>query len=257
MKGKWGIVVIIGGMVFWSCKPPVELNAPTGLKVEGEELKIKLTWNAVEKCEGYKVYLEGEEIAKVSETKWEGTPKKLGDFCVSAYKGDKESEKSNTVSTKLEVGEGAKIYERSCKGLSACGWDENTGKITFYSVHPDSPKAQIDVYLDDFIAGSTDPDSMELVNPQELDPKLRKTGILATDKDFDAIITAPGPNNYNNRELAVKDTCYILSLSRNGDDYYVKLKITGKGNDSDGDFITFKYGIQLIKNYRRLGDESE
>jgi hypothetical protein len=251
------MIVIIGGMAFWGCKKPVDLDAPTGLKIEeAKGLKITLTWNAVEGCEGYKVYLDGKEIAEVKETKWEGEPKELGDFCVSAYKGEDESEKSNTVSTKLETGDGIKIYERSAKGKSGCGWNEKDGKVTLYSVHPDSPRAQIDIYLDDFIANSTDPDSMCLAEPRLLDPKLRKTGVLKVDTDFDSTVIAP-ESGYFNRELVKKDACYILSLSRNGDDYYVKLNITAQGNDADGDYIVFKYGIQLVKNYHRLGDESK
>jgi hypothetical protein len=237
-----GLILILG------CgEPPWDPGAPSNLTITGDGLKVTLSWTGVSDAEGYNIYFRGVKIATSTTTSWTGTPDSLGNFYVTAYKGDKETSASNTVTTELVFSTtDVTIYERSSAGLSGVGWD-SLGKATLYSVAPTSDRRKIDVYLEDFAPGVTQ-QPFYIARALQLDTtdtSLRNTGIFLHTGTFDKITEAPAPNNYTNYERA--DTKpYIIYTD---DDYFLKIDVSSVGDSS----ITFKYGFQKVKNYRRLG----
>ncbi len=230
---------------------PTKLAPPTNLTIAvagADSLSLTLTWDAsADTVDGYLVYFEDDVIDTVTATKsltYTDTPTSLGDYKVTAYKGNKESDPTSKVSSQLVevINQGPVYIVPSPLGPSGYGWaSDGTGST--YSLGTVDNRQNTDKV--DFVFDS----DTTLTNPHTFDADFEHvTGIAYNDTwTYDNLTEAPSSGFMAFKDVVDGGT-YILWIHGK---YYVKIKIT-VGTESGWPKTTFKYGFQKIAGFRRL-----
>jgi hypothetical protein len=166
---------------------------------------------------------------------------------VSSYQGNDESSgKSNTVSTNVVNNDTSpdSIFEFLSSNQSAYGWmDDGTGRV--YSASS-SKIDSIDLYMDTGFRFRNPSDTMET-----LGTGYHTTGIFPTGGNvYDTLSVAP-TTGYFNWENPVQNQTYVLWI-RQGT-FYAKIHAITVGGTAPNRYVKFKYTIQPVKGFRRLG----
>lgn len=161
-----GILVVT--LVFIGCEQVIEPSAPRNLKLVGTDngLKVKLTWDApIEAIDGYYIYFKPAGSDTWQKTKLTGTAttythdpnKKTGDYKVTAYKGDKESDPTAIKTTIPKETPNIILNELNAAGNSGLGFSLTDGSAFSWSMVAPDAADKVDFYLTDFTAGSPGP----------------------------------------------------------------------------------------------------
>lgn len=170
MKGKFFFLVFVlfaVSLFFINCPEVTAPSAPSNLKLVGTDngLKVKLTWDApTEATDGYYVYFKPVGSDTWQKTKLTGSTttsyvhdpnKKTGDYKVTAYKGDKESDPTAIKTTIPKETQNITLNELNATGNSGLGFDLTDGSAFTYSMVATDAANKVDFYLTDFQSGAS------------------------------------------------------------------------------------------------------
>lgn len=239
---------LVGG--FYGCKDnpedPDTVSAPTNLTIVvagGDSLSLKLTWDAsTDDVDGYFVYFNDDLLDTVDVCEYTHQPTELGDYEVTAYIGDTESNAAEASSNLIPAtNEGPVYIAFSAGGPSGYGWASD-GSGSTYSVGVAGNRQNTDKV--DFVL---DIDST-LTDPETFDTDFtHSTGIQLSGTAYDNLATAPSTGYVTYTDIIDGGTFVMWIQGK----YYAKIKVT-TGTIGGDLTMTFNYGFQKIQGFRRL-----
>lgn len=238
--------VIIGVLVLAGCEglgpntPNVTATALTDETNDG--MVLRLEWTAVEDADGYKIYVDGSEVADITETSYDiDTPCKIIE--VTAYNSAGESTPATIDLTPVKS-EQVDVWGRSDPDPdhpSGFGFSSDGNAVT-YAIGDADNYPYIDFYIDDVAF-----DEPNLVSPYDDNSVVNnsKGNVLAEGSASDN--AAPSTGSYYSRLPLEQNGVYWLWLDPTNDglttdDHFVKMYVTGY-DQSTGRF-TFKFYYQ-------------
>ncbi|MCX7785239.1 MAG: fibronectin type III domain-containing protein, partial [candidate division WOR-3 bacterium] len=149
-------VIFILFLFFVNCEKVTAPSAPTNLKLVGTDngLKVKLTWDApTEATDGYYVYFKAAGSDTWQRIKLTGSTttsyihdpnKKTGDYKVTAYKGDEESDPTAIKTTIPKETPNITLNELNAAGNSGLGFTVTDGSAFTYSMTATDAASKVD-----------------------------------------------------------------------------------------------------------------
>ncbi len=272
MKRLIGISTLLLGIVLWSsCTKEifvVPLPAPQNLRIVGSANNgtgIVLAWDHVADAYSYNVYYYDSLLANTVQAQFT-VDSLIGVFSVAAVDQDgNEGDRSQSVSNFAVTGSGT-LYERSDTQsghntafywtTEGMGQDVPLGDSTYWPI--------IDLYIDDFTAGTVVPTRIHFVGPtyDRFDPQglgfnadttwLGGPQLQASDW-FPSPITlqefVPDDDPANPHNGINPGEYYYAEVPVNGEIHYVMIKVTDVTSDGRVDFT---YNFQPIPGFRGL-----
>lgn len=227
---KWlllltGIVAVVALMA--GCGGPGPASAPSVEYVAIQEgARLRLSWSAVEDAEGYKIYVDGVEVADITALSYDvaGPAKRVG---VSAY-GSGEETNQWTLDVSPEVTENLVVYGRSDPDPnhpSGFGFATD-GTAVAYALSDTTNWPRLDFFLEDVA-----PTPLSLWSPHHRNYNTKENASLeATTTDFDALDIADS-GVYGTQTVLSENAVYSLWVDPNAngwdatDDHFGKVKI--------------------------------
>lgn len=135
----------------------IALSTPSNFAISAatDEVSVVLDWDpnpADDEVDGYIIYFDGTALdTTTNETYTHDNPGVTGDYDVTAYQGDEESDPSTTLSTTPIIDTGSEVAEIGVPDEeSGYGWNTNTGQGTKYSMVNADYAGSIDFYFTDW-----------------------------------------------------------------------------------------------------------
>jgi len=194
-----------GGLV----PPSPNVTAQALVDEENDGEVLRLTWTAVTEADGYKIYVDGEEVADITETSYDiNTPCKIIE--VTAYNSAGESDPATIDLTPVKS-EG-EVYNRSVPELeNPSGFGFNTdGEVVTYAIGNEENYPYIDFYIDD--VAFTSP---TLVSPWDDNSVVEndKGNAVAEGSETENVAPATGVGKYESRMELAEGGVYWLWLA--------------------------------------------
>ena len=143
-------------LVLVGCDGEVTLSAPENITITAttDGLGVILDWDEVtDEIDGYYVYFETAAIGTVTTAGYtDASPSGTGDYYVTAYLGEDESDPSTTVTTTPVHTATVTIYELEASGNAGYGWDlagDMTGST--YSMADAANDVLVDFYISNWV----------------------------------------------------------------------------------------------------------
>jgi len=207
------LIAIVG------CGDDVTLVAPGNFTISAgiNELDVVLDWDEVtEEIDGYIIYFNGAAADTVTTAGYTHLdPQVSGEYYVTAYSGEDESDPSATASTVPVIDDNVELAEIGASGESGYGWNTTSGQGTEYSMNDATYATSIDLYFTDFAigyAGAYNIASPHLVLTDDGAVWLhgtsgwRTTGFLQLAEDFDVVTVVPTTGYFTYEEIAGNTT---------------------------------------------------
>jgi len=162
-------------LVLVGCDGEVTLTAPENVTIAAgtNGLDVVLDWDEVtDEIDGYIVYFETAAIGTVTTAGYtDASPTETGDFYITAYLGEDESDPSTTVTTTPVNTPAVTIYELEADGNAGYGWNlAGDMKGSTYSMTDGSNDVLVDFYVTNFIddpVGGPWPLNYNIASPTE------------------------------------------------------------------------------------------
>ncbi len=272
MKRLYGVILAGFAMVLWSsCTKEIlvtPLPAPQNLQISGSTnngVGIILTWDHVADAYSYNVYYYDSLLGNTVSTQFT-VDSLIGLFTVAAVDQDgNEGDRAQPVSNFAVTGSGT-LYERSDTQSGhntafywtsdGMGQDVPLGDSTYWPI--------IDLYIDDFTAGTVVPTLIHFVSPtyDRFDPQglgfnadttwlggpqLQPSDWFPSPITLQEFIPDDDPANPANG--INPGEYYFAEVPINGAVHYVMIKVTNVSSDGKVDFA---YWFQPIPGFRGL-----
>ncbi len=267
------ILMVVAGVAFFAgCPAPVtNIEPPASLSISADNTgtRVVLTWEAspTEDIDGYIVYfkpINGTfapiDTLEATETQYEVDPQgTAGEYHVTAYKGDNESDPTDNVSTIPYHTAAVEVYELNGAGSSGYGWDRTTGSGSAYPMSQASSADNVDFYITNFAAGYTvvpyylaSPDVSQASSDSSIVPSAnwRVNGIKhVTNEEANSVLPAAG--NYVNYEELIGNSYYGVHTE---DGYFGLVYTNGVPNTSNGT-QNIETWFQLVQGLRLINHQ--
>jgi len=245
-------------VLFTGCEEGLGPETPKNLAIQAAEdgASVKLTWDAVEDVDGYIVYFNDAVLDTTTSTEYtHSNPEATGDYAVSSYRGDEESDKSSTVSDKPQITPTVDVYEIGVPDQnSGFGWSTLTGEGTTYSMADASHAGEIDLYFTNWAVGYAG--NYDIASPSEVlndagaswlagTSGWRTTGIVKLTEGFDDVKTLPSTGYENYQENIVQGGAYGVFTQ---DGYYGMVEI--KSVSPENGLVELRTAFQKVKGLR-------
>ncbi len=212
------LLIIVG------CGEDVVVSAPGNFVISAaaDEISVVLDWDpnpSDEEVDGYIIYFNSVAVDTTeNETYTHTDPQESGDYYVTAYKGEDESDPSTTQTTIPVIDDNVELAEIGATGESGYGWNTTSGQGTEYSMADATYAGSIDLYFTDFATGYAG--TYNIASPDLVlsDPGAswlagtsgwRLTGFDPLPDDFDDVTVVP-LSGYVNYEEIVGNTTYAV-----------------------------------------------
>jgi hypothetical protein len=195
------LLIIVG------CGEDVVISAPGNFVISAaaDEISVVLDWDpnpSDEEVDGYIIYFNSVAADTTeNETYTHTDPMETGDYYVTAYKGEDESDPSTTQTTTPVVATGVALDELNGANESGYGWNTTTGQGAIYSMIDDTHAAVIDFYFTDWAAGFAGAYGLYSPDLAPTDPGApagivgtsgwKLTGFIGLADNFDDVTTLP------------------------------------------------------------------
>jgi hypothetical protein len=189
------------------CGEEAAITAPANFVISAaaDEISVVLDWDpnpTDEEVDGYIVYFNDVVLDTTDlETYTHTDPQETGEYYVTAYAGDEESDPSETESTVPVVATNVILAELNAAGESGYGWNTTTGQGAVYSMIDDTHAAVIDLYFTNWATGFSGAYDLRSPDLAPDDPGApagivgtsgwKLTGFIAVADDFDDVTTLP------------------------------------------------------------------
>jgi hypothetical protein len=277
--GIAGVLIFIVAMSAFSgcCKNPepcpepgpqpiTNIEPPASLSISADNTgsRVILTWepSPTEDIDGYIIYfkpLNGSfspiDTVEATETWCEVNPNGVsGDYHVTAYKCENESDPTEDVSTIPYHTASTILYELNASGDNGYGWDRISGQGNTYPMSQATSAEFVDFYLTNFAAGYAflpyylaSPDVSQQAHDSTIVPSAswKVNGILTvTNEQANSILPAAG--NYVTYEELTGNTYYGVHTQ---DNYYGVIYTNGMPNTQNGT-QSIETWFQLVNGLR-------
>ncbi len=266
------LTVVVGLLIFAGCPEPItNIEPPASISISADNTgtRVILTWEAspTEDIDGYIIYfkpLNGSfspiDTVAATETQYEVDPNGVsGDYHITAYKGDTESDPTNDVSTIPYHTAPTDLYELNGSGSSGYGWDRTSGQGNTYPMSQASSADFVDFYLTNFALGYStlpyylaSPDVSQTCDDSTIVPSAswRVNGIKGvTQEEANSLLPAAG--NYVNYEELIGQAYYGVHTA---DNYYGVIYTNGAPNTQDGT-QSVETWFQLVSGLRLVNHQ--
>ncbi len=248
-----GFVFVLGFLAGCGEEGPVAPpEPPTNLTiaVTGDSLSVVLDWDPspTADIDGYRVYVSAGDTTLVyevteSEITIEDAP--IADYYVVAYKGDVESDPSNTVTTiPVEEEDVGPVYNWRASGPSGFRWNEDGSYDIISMTAEDTVLATIDFYID----------TLDFMNsPDIYNTEWKTTGIMASETAYDNLAQVPAGDFL--KEVQIQEGTFVFKLNVGTDNvHFVKMEITEYQSTGDYSehYIKFRYAYQLVPGFKKF-----
>jgi len=266
------LIVIVGvAALFVGCPPSEEvIEPPSNLTISADNTgtMVELRWDAspTEDIDGYIVYfkpINGDfnPVDTVNVTNYTHNPNGLaGEYQVTAYKDDNESDPTETVSSVPVANDVVTVYELNGAGSAGYGWDRTSGAGATYPMAQAASAASVDFYITNFTAG-VDVLPYYIASPDVArqsaydativpDAPWRVNGIKQVD-GITANSVLPQAGEYLNFEQLIGNVYFGVHTE---DNYYGLIYTEGTPNTTEGtqDIRTW---FQLVQGLRIINHE--
>lgn len=240
------------------CPEGIGPETPTNLAIQSAEdgASVKLTWDAVEDVDGYIIYFNDTVLDTTKNTEYtHSNPEATGEYAVSSYIGDEESDKSASVSDKPKITPTVQVYEIGVPNQnSGFGWSTLTGEGTTYSMADASHAGEIDLYFTNWAVGYAG--NYDIASPSEVlndagaswlagTSGWRTTGIVELTEKFDDVKTLPSSGYDNYQTNIVQGGAYGVFTQ---DGYYGMVEI--KSVSPTNGLVEIRTAFQKVKGLR-------
>lgn len=210
-------------MVLIGCEGEVTLVAPENFAISAgsNEVDVVLDWDEVtEEIDGYIIYFNSAAADTVATAGYTHVdPQETGDYYVTAYSGEDESDPTTTQTTEPTVNTNIELYEIGVPNEeSGYGWSTTSGQGTIYSMADATNAAAIDLYFTDFATGYAG--TYNIASPTETQNDAgaawlhgtsgwRTSGFLELAENFDDVTTVP-TTGYSNFDDIAQNFTYAV-----------------------------------------------
>ncbi len=243
-------------LLFTSCGEEAAISVPGNftLTAAADEISVVLDWDpnpSEEEVDGYYIYFDGAVLdSTTNETYTHTDPQASGDYYVTAYAGEDESDPSTTLTTIPTVNTNVQIAEIGVPGEdSGFGWNISTGQGASYSMADASNAGSIDFYFTDWATGyggtyevdspsrvPTDPGASHLVGTTGW----KVTGFQALTVGFDNVTTLPTTNYVDFLQITINTTYGVYTE----DGHYAMIEV--QNIDQSTGHVDFRVAFQTV-----------
>jgi len=248
-------------LILVGCGDDIAVSAPENFTIAAatNEVDVILDWDEnTDEIDGYYVYFKTAVIGTVTTAGYTHVdPQETGDYYVTAYLGEDESDPSSTATTTPVIADNITLAEINAAGNSGLGWSRTDGSATTYTMEDASNASFIDFYFSDWATGSQGPD-YQFISPTlvETDPGVTWTMsgtwnltafTIALTDDFNDIVLLPS-SGYSNSQLV--DT-YMATYGVYTTDGYFAMVEVKSANTGTGE-IEIRVAFQPVQGLRIL-----
>jgi hypothetical protein len=199
-------LVLCFGLLFVNCESEVTLTAPANfaLTANTDGISVDLDWDASptsEEVDGYYIYFNDVLLDSSTTNAYTHTdPQESGDYYVTAYQGETESEASTELTTVPVLTATTSLGEINAATESGFGWNLTSGQGSTFSMADETNAGDIDLYFTDWQAGYAG--TYDIQNPADVvtDPGAgwlvgttgwKVSGFIELTPVFDSVTTVP------------------------------------------------------------------